>query len=438
MINQVSRMEQVIQSYVTDKQFMGSVLVAQHGQVLLDKGYGYANIEWQIPNSPTTKFRIASLTKQFTAAAILLLEEQGRLKIIDQIKKHMPDAPAAWNNITIFNLLTHTSGIPNYTTFPDFALMTTMAKTPMEQIELFRNKPLDFQPGSNFEYNNSGYVLLGYLIEIISGQSYQDFVVNKIFKPIGMDASGYDSHSEIILYRASGYMVTSDGLRNAEYLDMSIPYSAGSLYSTTRDMLRWQEGLFGSKILSSISLNKMSTPFLNNYGLGVIVQPVDGHPSIMHAGGTSGFNTYMLYSPDDKLAVIALGNLNALGYVAQDLALKMVTLAHGKAVILPSERKEAVVSSETLVQYVGAYTVEPHVGAYGSMPMKPIDVSLENGYLMAQAENQPKMQLTPESETQFFGKIPDVQIEFFNNEQGNVSHLIWHQDGESSTGIKVH
>jgi len=343
-MSQVSRMEQMIQSYVADKQFMGSILVMQNGQVLLDKGYGCANLEWQIPNSPTTKFRLGSITKQFTAAAILLLEEQGKLKITDLITKYLPDIPAAWNDITIVNLLTHTSGIPNYTSFPDFISITTSTKTPEQQIELFRNKPLDYQPGASYAYNNSGYVLLGYLIELISGQSYQDFVLNTIFKPLAMNDSGYDTHAAIMLHRASGYTISTDGFRNADYLDMSIPYSAGSLYSTTQDLRRWLEGLFTGKILSPQSLKKMITPVTNDYGLGVIMQPVDGCNTIMHGGGINGFSTMMLYSPEDKLMVIVLANLNGIGFVPGDLATKLVTIAHGKPVILPSERKEAIIS----------------------------------------------------------------------------------------------
>ena len=434
MVHQTARMEQVVHSYVADNQFMGSILVAQNGQVLLNKGYGYANLEWQIPNSPTTKFRLGSITKQFTAASILLLEEQGNLKTTDLIKKYMPDPPSAWGNITILHLLTHTSGIPNITSFPDFASITTSTHTPEQQIALFRNKSLDFQPGSSYAYNNSGYVLLGYLIEIISGQSYQEFVVNNIFKPLTMNDSGYDSHSAIILQRASGYTTSPDRVRNDDYLDMSIPYAAGSLYSTTQDLCRWVNELFGGKILSPKSLKKMITPFTNDYGLGVIMQPVDGCNTIMHGGGISGFSTMLLYSPEEKLVVIVLANLRGIGFVPGDLATKLVTLAHGNAVILPSERKEVIISPEILVNYVGTYNLTSMNKAY---PMPPVNfvISLENGYLMAEGAKKPKTQLFPESETKFFGKIPDLQIEFFNNKQGKISHLIIHQDGESSTGI---
>lgn len=435
MISPASRMEQIIQSYVSDHQFMGSVLVAQHGQVLLDKGYGFANIEWQIPNSSTTKFRIASLTKQFTAVAILLLEERGELKVTDLLKQHIPDAPVAWSRISIFHLLNHTSGIPNYTRFPNFAAFTTSAKTPEQQIDYFRDKPLEFEPGSNFEYNNSGYVLLGYLIEKLTGQSYETFIFEHIFKPLGMSDSGYDNNAEIISHRASGYRVGASGLLNAEYLDMSIPYSAGSLYSTTQDLLRWQKAMFGGKILSTESLEKMMKPSLNHYGLGVIISSLEGHQAIMHAGGTSGFNTFMIYSPHDDLTIIVLANLISLGWVAQDLTFKMAKLARSHAVTLASERIEITLSSEILTQYVGTYNVSPYVGPYGLTSMRQIEITLESGYLMMQEDNQQKIKLLPESETQFFGKIPDIQITF-NQDRSNVAHFVLNQDGENITAVK--
>jgi CubicO group peptidase (beta-lactamase class C family) len=433
MVEQVERIKKIIQSYVEDKKFMGAILLAKRGKVILDKGYGYANLEWKITNTPNSKFRIASLTKQFTAVAILLLEEQGKLKITDNINKYITDAPSAWKKVTLFHLLNHTSGIPNYTSFSDFSVSTTITKTPEQQIDSFRNKPLNFQPGSDFEYNNSGYVLLGYLIEKISGQSYQDFVVNNIFNPLEMKNSGYDSHSEIILHRASGYMVSLKGICNADYLDMSIPYSAGSLYSTTQDLLQWEQALFGGKIISIDSFEKMMQPFKNNYGFGIRIHSLNGHTAITHAGGTSGFSTKLIYCPDDKLTVIILANLTSPGYVVQGLALKLVNLAHGETVTLPLERKEVTLPPESLAKYVGIYNIEPYVGAYGLIPLRQLTVSLENGHLLVQETNQSKIRLFPETKNKFFGKKSDIQIEFFNNAKDQIIYLVFSQDEEALT-----
>src|SRR5579863_10487037 len=225
----VARMDQVVQSYVSAKQFMGSVLVARGDDVLFSKSYGSANLEWNIPNAPSTKFRIGSMTKQFTAASVLLLEERGKLKVEDPVRKYMPDAPAAWDKITIYNVLTHTSGIPNFTSFPDYVRTESLPSPAEKTVERFRDKPLDFEPGTKFNYSNSGYVLLGYLIEKISGESYEKFLQENIFTPLQMKDSGYDSNSAVIERRASGYAPSPAGPVNAEYVHMSVPHGAGAL-----------------------------------------------------------------------------------------------------------------------------------------------------------------------------------------------------------------
>ncbi len=419
------RMEQIIQSSVTGKRFMGTVLVAQNGEILLDKGYGYANLEWEIPDSPEAKFRLGSITKQFTAACILLLEERGKLKTDDPVKKYMPDAPAAWDKITIYNLLTHTSGIPSFTGFPDYRSTEAVPTTPEKLVARFRDKPLDFQPGEKWNYSNSGYVLLGYLVEKISGQSYKDFVQENIFKPLGMNDSGYDSNSAVILHRAYGYSPGSNGPVNAGYIDMSIPFSAGALYSTTHDLLRWEQGLFGGKLLSAASLKKMTTPFKENYACGLSVRTVNGHTEIDHGGGIEGFNTELAYYPDDKLTIVVLANLN--GGAPETIATQLAAVMHGEKVVLPAERKTVTVPATVLEKYVGTYEIAPTFS---------IAITLEGGQLMAQATNQPKFPLFAESETIFFLKVVDAQVEFFKNDKGDVTHLVLHQGGHDATGTK--
>src|SRR6476661_3956575 len=303
----VARMEQLIKAYVPSR-FMGSVLVAQDGKVLLDKGYGFANLEWDIPNTPTTKFRLGSITKQFTAASILLLAERGKLTLNDPIKTYMPDAPAAWDKITVFNLLTHTSGIPNFTSQPEYKSLQLTEAPVAKSIATVRDKPLDFPPGEKMSYSNSGYLVLGYVIERLSGASYEKFVTDNIFTPLGMKDSGYDSNAAIIPRRAAGYAPSPAGPVNADYVHMSIPHAAGALYSTTEDLLRWEQGLFGGKVISAASLAKMTTPFKNDYAFGVIVQTAHGRKVVQHGGGIDGFNTFLAYYPDDKLTVAVLAN----------------------------------------------------------------------------------------------------------------------------------
>ena len=421
----VSRMEQVVQSYVDSKQFMGSVLVAQDGKVVLNKGYGFANLEWDVPNTPTSKYRLGSLTKQFTAACILLLEERGKLKIDDPVKKYMPDAPAAWDKVTIFHLLTHTSGIPSFTGFPDYAASEPFPSTPEKLVARFRDKPLEFQPGEKWNYSNSGYVLLGYLIEKISGQTYSQFVQENIFTPLGMKDSGYDSNSAIIPHRAAGYTPIPNGIKNAGYIDMTIPLSAGGLYSTTEDLLRWEQGLMGGKLLSPASLQKMTTPFKQDYAFGIGVHTEKGHKIIDHNGGIEGFNTILQYYPESKLTIIVLANLN--GQAPEAIAAKLADLQHGQSVVLSSEKKEISVAPAVLSKYVGTYEL---------MPGFNIVMTLENGQLMTQATNQPKFPLFAQSDTKFFLKVVEAELEFFKDDKGEVTYFMLHQNGRDMKGIR--
>jgi CubicO group peptidase (beta-lactamase class C family) len=422
----VARMEQVIQSYAANRQFMGSVLVAKGTQVLLNKGYGSANLEWDVPNSPATKFRLGSITKQFTAASILLLQERGKLNVADAVKKYMPDAPAAWDNVTIYHLLTHTSGIPSFTSFPEYAKWEPFATTAAEEVARFRDKPLDFAPGEKWNYSNSGYVLLGYLIEKITGESYEKFVRENLFTPLGMKDSGYDSNSALIARRAAGYVLGKDGLENAGFVHMSIPYAAGALYSTTGDLLKWEEGLFGGKLLSAASLDKLTAPFKSNYACGLQVETKDGRKVIQHGGGIEGFNTQLTYYPEDKLTVVVLGNVN--GMAPAEIAAKLAAIAHGEPVKLQTEHKEIALDPKVLAPYVGTYQL---------MPGANMLITLEGNQLSEKLASQPAFPIFPESETMFFLKVVEAQIEFVKDAGGAVTHLVLHQNGRDQKAPRI-
>lgn len=329
--------QKLMQPYVDARMFMGSVLVASKGKTIFNNGYGMADLEWSIPNSPTTRFNIASMTKQFTAAAILLLEDRGKLKTSDLVKKYLPAAPSSWDKITIYHLLTHTSGISddavNYQPGPP-------------ELLLFNDKPLDFQPGERWSYTNLGYIVLGYLLERVVGQGYEGFVQENLFKPLGMNDSGMFSYVTVIPRRASGYWPGRNGIENAERPDFRMGFSSGSLYSTTEDLLRWEEGLFGGKLLSATSLHKMITPFKGDYACGLYVRRVNGHLMIEHDGNNIGFNSHMVYYPEESIAVIVLANLN--GTVTGEIARALAALAQGETPRTPSVHKEIVWSKEIL------------------------------------------------------------------------------------------
>jgi CubicO group peptidase (beta-lactamase class C family) len=412
-------MDQVVQYYVSDGQFMGAVLVARGDKVLLNKGYGSANLEWGVPNDPSTKFRIASLTKQFTAAATLLLVERGELKISDPIKAYLPDAPSTWQKITLFNLLTHTSGIPEYMDIPGHELLDPFVATREELVARFRDKPLDFEPGTKWAYSNSNYVLLGYMIERASGQKYAQFLQENIFRPLGMAESGYDSSAEVLPHRATGYQLTASGIQNAKWFEMSNGDAAGALYSTTEDLLRWQRGLFGGKVLTSASLQTMIAPFLNDYAFGLYVHTNGGRTLINHSGGNPGFNSYLAYYPDNRISVIVLGNQHSRA--PDRMGAYLGTLAEGGTVQLPSERTEIEVPIEVLQRYVGKYRLKDGW---------EFKVTVDGKQIFVQGINQKKVPIFPESETTYFRKGADVVFEFVCESNGTVTGVILHQDGD--------
>jgi D-alanyl-D-alanine carboxypeptidase len=304
-----ARAAAVIQPYVSDHAFSGTVLIAKDGKPVFAQGFGQANYELDVPNSRDTKFRIGSITKQFTATAILQLAESGKLGIDDPVSKYYADAPHAWDKITIRHLLTHTSGIPSYTDIPKFfESESRTARTPEEIIKLTRDKPLQFEPGSKFAYDNSGYILLGYIVEKVSGETYAAYVQKHIFDALGMNNSGYDLSDKVIPNRAQGYQFDKGQMINAPFLDMSLPYAAGSLYSTVDDLLIWDQALYDGKPLMPASMRQMFTDYGNKYGFGWVIDQKFGHIHIWHNGGINGFHTVFGRYPDDKLTVVVLSN----------------------------------------------------------------------------------------------------------------------------------
>jgi CubicO group peptidase (beta-lactamase class C family) len=417
----VARMEQVIQSHVASGTFMGTVLVARDGKAILDKGYGMANVEWDVPNLPNTKFRLGSITKQFTAAAILLLEERGKLKVEDRIKTYLPDIPMSWERITVYNLLTHTAGIPNFTAAPEYNAAKSRSTTVDGTLATLRDKVLDFGPGEKMSYSNSGYLALGSIIEKVSGQSYEKFVTDNFFTPLGMKDSGYDSNTQVIKRRASGYNRTPAGFVNAAYIHMSVPHAAGALYSTTEDLLKWEQALFDGRVVSKASLDRMITPFKNDYALGLVVSTEKGRRVIAHGGGIDGFNTYLAHYPDSRTTIVALSNV--AGPAPGVLAAQLSAIMHGEAVTLTSERKQITLPVAALSKYVGAYTLAP--GAI-------MTITLDGEQLMAQLTGQGKLPIFPQSETMFFLKVVDAQLEF----TADTSALVLHQGGRAQKAVR--
>lgn len=408
-----SKLDNYLSGYQKNRSFIGSALVAKGGKVILEKGYGMASIELAVPNGPDTKFRLGSITKQFTSTSILQLEEQGKLSVTDTACKYFADCPEAWKPITIHQLLSHTSGIHSYTDDPQFPKPKFMRipLTPPEILLLTKDKPLDFQPGEKWHYDNSGYIFLGVIIEKVSGEKYADYLKKHIFGPLDMQDSGYDNSAAILKNRAAGYRSVPDGFRNADYLDMSLPYAAGSLYSTVRDLYRWDRALYTDKVLSKASREKMWTPVKNNYGYGWGIMQSHNHKQIGHGGGINGFATFIARYPDDDAIVIVLSNNEraAAGAIANGLG----GILFGDKVDLPWERKQISLDSKLLDRYAGTYQTE----------QMTITVTNENGHLMVEPKGQRKIEALPSSETEFFLKDVDAKLVFSLGADGKATEI---------------
>jgi CubicO group peptidase (beta-lactamase class C family) len=295
-----------LQQLAASNFFSGAVLVAAKGQVLLSKGYGFANYETQQAATAQTRFRLASVTKQFTAAAILLLQNDSKLRVEDPICNYLANCPLQWQTVTIHHLLTHTSGIANYTDFAIFAQIETNSMSTDEIIALFRDLPLNFPPGSAFAYGNSGYVLLGKIVEQVSGQRYADFVQSRIFAPLGMADSGYDIGDMHALNGTRGYAgVAAPALA----LNTSTLHAAGALYASVEDLYRWDQALYTDTLLPATARAQFFSPNLSNYAYGWKVVGLQGGRFIYHPGNISGASTFIARYPDQQVTVIVLSNI---------------------------------------------------------------------------------------------------------------------------------
>lgn len=318
-----SRLDEIVQSALANRQFMGAVLVVKDGRSLLDKAYGFADMGQRRPNSVNTRFPVASLSKQFTAAGILLLEERGKLRTDDAIVKYIPNVPPAWRKITIRHLLTHTSGIPGSAPLPGLVGAKPFAASPTGPNDPAIDGSLEFAPGSRFSYSNAGYRVLDHLIEKLSGQSYAEFLQTNIFDPLAMKETGFGGDCKAGMKGASGYAP----LWPESGKSVSAP-AAWDLCSTTHDLLLWEQGLFGGQMLSQTSLDKMTTPSSAGYGFGLWITRLDKQTTVIyHPGNISGFSSAMAYVPDSKLYVVVLSNID--GTAAPRVQSQLLDVARG-------------------------------------------------------------------------------------------------------------
>ena len=394
-----------------------AIIVRKDGQTVFRKGYGTADLELGVPIEPDMVFRLGSITKQFTAVSILMLAQEGKLGLQDEITKFLPDYPTQGKRITVEHLLTHTSGIQSYTDMPEWLPLWRKDFTVKELVDFFKDKPMQFEPGHSWAYSNSGYILLGAIIEKVSGKTYEEFVTEKIFKPLGMKGSTYGSTERIIPRRIPGYQAGKGGFVNAPYLSMTQPYAAGSLLSTVDDLAVWSDAVFAGKLVRKEWLDKAFTPYAlangesTGYGYGWLVGDFAGHRSIEHGGGINGFSTYEMTLPEDRIFVAILTNSAIAGRDPEPRAVKIAWLALG---LTEPERKSIRLAARDLDAFAGVYANERKREFY---------VSREGDKLFAQQQGGSKDELTPASATEFFLKDNLARFIFVKDSAGRVTGL---------------
>ena len=403
--------------------FSGAVLIAKDGKILLRKGYGMANYELNVPNTPDMVFRIGSITKLFTAFSILQLEERGLLSVNDPVVKYIPELPEAWNAVTIHQLLCHKSGIPDfinakaYTDFNDSLHVENALKE-------YADKPLLSKPGETLRYSNSGYILLGRIVEKVSGKTYEDYLEANIFRPAGMTHTAFDHAANVVPERASGYRWDGETVVNAAYGDPAFPASAGALRSTLDDMYQFDRALKSGKLFSQAITTKAWTAYAHwtapppfdidaEYGYGWMIGQEFGHRYVGHGGWVNGFVSQFTRYPNDDAVIIVLWNFETANsmQVSKDLAAILL----GGQFDTPHLRPIVHPTAETLMRYVGEY----HVG-----PLK-VQISMRNGRLYLFATGQPNpFGLIAVSETEFYCNDAPSEIRFVKDEKGNVNQMM--------------
>jgi CubicO group peptidase (beta-lactamase class C family) len=428
--DKTAKITELMDAYDKKKEFNGSLLVYDHGKELFNNSYGYKNIAAKEFNNENSIYQIGSVTKQFTATIILKLVEKKQLKLTDKLSKFYPGYPKS-DSITIHQLLSHTSGIYNYTN--DEIFMTSEAVKPADEkkiLALFKDKPLDFSPGTNWKYSNSGYMLLGYIIQKVTKKPYEQLVREWIFSPLQMTHSGFDFTHLKDPMKATGYFSIDENKGEvAGIVDSTVSFSAGAIYSTTYDLLKWHLGLLNNSIINRSTLELAFTPVKNKYGYGWGIDSIDGKRITKHSGGIFGFTSNFARVEADDICIIMINNVG--NPKLKEITENILSILYNKPYQLPAsaQTKTAIkVSEEVLKKYVGTYEV---------VPQFQIAITLDSGQIFAQASNQPKFELFAQKDNYFFLKAIEAAVEFVSNEKGEVEKLILHQGGRKTPAQKI-
>jgi CubicO group peptidase (beta-lactamase class C family) len=411
--------DSVISIYQKHGRFNGSALVYQYGRPVLVKGYGYRDIAKKLPNDSNTVFQIGSVTKTFTSTMIMMLQEQGKLNVNDKLSKYFPDYPDG-DKITLENLLTHTSGIFNYTEDTAFSQMgMTTPQDRKSMMRVFKNRMTGIEPGTSFNYSNSNYMLLGYIIEDLTGKTYYQALRTMILQPLGMKNTGCNFAALKSKNKAVGYFSIDDGKGdNAPLVDSSVSFAAGCIYTTVSDLNKWANAIHRKQLLTEADWNLVTTVYKQNYGYGWMIGEAMGKKSVGHNGGIHGFvsNMFMMY--DDASTIILVSN-NMEDDQSQ-LRRNITSALNNKKIEMPEFRTEIKLNPIYLKDYIGVYTLAPGF---------EIAITQEGDALYAQATGQKKLRLYAERKDYFFFKLVDAQISFMRDEKNVVDKLGLRQNG---------
>ena len=404
----------------------GSILIAKGDEILLTKGYGPANREHGIPNTPETKFRLGSMTKQFTAMGILVLADQEKLKLDDRLAKYLPDFPNA-EKIQLHQLLSHTSGVPSYNGVEGYGENYIKPWSVDEVIEWFKDEPLQFEPSEDWAYSNSGYVLAAKVIEVVSGQDYADFLREAVFEKLGMEDTGQDVFTTILPNRATGYGNAEREIYNAPYRDMPFTSGAGSLYSTVLDLYKWDRALYTETLVSRELVDRMMTPVKNDYAYGWFVREEFGHKLVEHGGAINGFLSQSQRFVDDDLVVISLFNYESTFWRPVNKGLAAIALGEKYEPALLTQSVD--VEPDLLATYSDKYEV---------MEDYFVTLTVEDGHLVIRATDDPEPSLgLAQSETKFFFPDINMMMSVDVDEEGHVTGLRMLQGAHRASGSPV-
>lgn len=390
--NLVPTLEKYMKAEETVKQFSGTVLILQKGKKVFERSYQYANREWQTPNTASGKYRIGSVTKQFTAALILRLEQEGKLSVTDKISKYLPDYPMG-DSITIHMLLNHTSGIKNYTSIPGMWQSLHYKYSTDSLINTFKNKPLDFVPGKGWNYSNSGYILLGKIIEKASGKRYRTYLQEQIIQRIGLKNTDLEQTDSVYDKQVKGYFYNMGRWAPAGFIEPDNAWAAGSIISTVEDLSIWIKAIYEHKVLSAEETKKMLTPenpLAKNYAYGIEADSLLQHPRIWHNGGIHGFSAYLAYYPKEDMTIVCLSNNEY--FIIDRLGTALGKIMYGQQIEPPYIPKAVKIDPAILEKYTGKYKTT--VGK--------IELVSNGGKLYRRVEGSGDLELKPESNTRFF------------------------------------